>query len=250
MVSLPENLEEKLKILDSSFHNLTEKIFLKRTNLKRLAYGVYTDKTLVYKFSPAEKSEPSALKRAKGIEGVQKFVNYKYDILVSEYIDAKPFKVGTELSKERLEKLMDSLISLRERDISFRDCTSRNLLYSKKEGFTLIDFCDEENNPSEPYLPIHDLAFFMTQKEEDKKYLEIYIALFHILQDKNEDAARKTLVKLVNRDDIECLYPFKTLNSKYKNFSALKKIFERYGFPAKKIRYNRYAGLFEVSGEK
>lgn len=239
------DLDDKILKLSSLYVSNTEKKFIAESGLKRFRLGVYTDNKFVYKFDP-DTSEPEALERVKGIENVQQFVAYKNGVLVSEFVNKKPFIVGTKVSDNHLEELVKILLKIKRLNVSFRDCHTKNLLYSKNEGFTLIDFCNEDKKLNDPFLPIHNLAFFMEEKRPDKYFLQTYARLLKTLHNTDKKAFERTIKDFVNRNDVEYLFPFKKLNKKSGEYSQLKNIFELCRINVDNIGYNRYAGTFRI----
>ncbi|MBI5066574.1 hypothetical protein HZA97_10180 [Candidatus Woesearchaeota archaeon] len=240
-----QDLDKKILELSSLYISNTEKDFIAGSGLNKLGLGVYTDKKFVYKFEP-DTSEPEALERAKGINGAQQFVAYEKGVLVSEFVNKKKFVVGTDVPNKHLESLIETLLKLRKKNISFRDCHRKNLLYSKKEGFTLIDFCNEDEKLNDPFLPIHNLAFFMEEKRADEYFLKTYARLLKTLYHVEKKAFEKTLNYFINRDDIEYLFSFKKLGKNSCGYSQLRNIFELGGIRVDNISYNRYAGTFRI----
>ncbi len=173
---------------------------MKRTGLRRLdrERPVFTDGELVYKFRFCDK-EVDALKRMRGIENVQQLVAYTDDILVTELIPAKPVKKGINPPRNHLERLLETLLKLRDRRVCFSDIYPGNLLYSQELGFFPIDLSTFDLRPYKnvkPEIKIPILASCMTDST-GTKFLDIYLTLLDIFYDLNPRLAKSFLKQYI-----------------------------------------------------
>lgn len=234
-MSLKKKVEEYAKLFEELGWNTDN--FVKVTSLKHLSQSVYTDGKLVYKFDP-HSDEAKALKRVKGVKGVQQIVLFHKGVLISKLVNAKPFHPSRKYSREQLKGLMKTLIELNERKVEFDDYNLGNLLFSSKEGFTLVDVSCEEK----PSIKLEDLLYSIKKGKTDKEFLYTYANLLEIFHEINSELAKKNLLEKINSYK-KCSY--KKLCDK-RLLSKFKKIFEKYSLSFENLSYNRFHGLFKL----
>ncbi|MBI5066571.1 hypothetical protein HZA97_10165 [Candidatus Woesearchaeota archaeon] len=219
-------LEKRLEEFWQLHNELSRTAFIKRTGLKGFdkVRSVYADGELVYKFNFGQ-SEVNALERIKGIENVQQLVVYDGHVLVTELIKAKHFKKGTQPKREHLEKLLITLLALRDKSVGFSDIYEGNLLHSQELGFFPIDLY-YLGLPQKPDIEVPRLASCMSCS--GPKFLDRYLTLLDLFYDLNPKVARDLLKDCVSFSENSFFPEFCGLSATQIDFKKIRTVLEKY----------------------
>lgn len=245
MVSLPENLEKRLEVLKEVWETLElrEEKFCKKIRLEKLSSTVYADNKLVYKMDP-HSTEEEALRRVKDIERVQKFVAFDYGILVSERIQEKHYKPRSKVKRIHLKNLLRTIITLRNRCVSFYDCHELNMFYSAQHGFTLIDLTCEKFKPN---VPIHDLAETFSARYYEtpirSTVLSNYANIIEVFHEVDSKLAFKTLKNYILLSERDLDSNVKKINKNSLQFKQMQSALNKYGLKFDDLYCDEWGGL-------
>ena len=214
-----------------------------KSTLEYLGQGVYTDKTLVYKFGDEYQKtslsdEAKALERILGIQNTQKIVEFdvKKNIIISKYIPgyhldetSNEFQTGVvPYTDSQLEQLFDTLVQMKQKGVYFEP-HARNLIYDKNNGFTPIDY----GNPIEPTIFFEDLYYILSLNNIPIKTvcpLEV-LNKSGLHQDKHEDLLERMIEAFKKVDLDEANIAIERYQNKMRFYEEMSKSLEKISNP-------------------